>query len=55
MKYMSKKIKKGILIALLSIVCALVVAGSALVIYTYVNENTNASQEQDDENWTGNY
>ena len=46
--------RKGILIALLSLACAFVVAGSAIVIYTHISNEKNASSEYDDE-WTNNY
>ena len=52
MKNLQKR--KGILIALLSLACAFIVAGSAIVIFTHISNNKNASQEYDDE-WTNNY
>ncbi len=57
MKKKKTQIRKGLLLALLSLSCAFIVAGSAVIIYTHVSNNKNISNKypDDDDDWTNNY
>lgn len=53
---MRKKIDKGLLAILLSVVCGLIVIGATLIIYDHVsNDEAQQSTTTEDDGWTDNY
>ena len=52
---MKKKIDKGLLAVLLSVVFGLIIIGTVLIIYDHVSSDEVQSTTQDDDGWTDNY